>query len=121
MHSLYVEKGFKSWQELLLYLATMSQADDIDMDQDAVTVCTCHCAKGREWPVVLLVGLDAGVFPSKLAVRDGTEAEERRLAFVSYTRAEDRLYLISNREKSKFFEETGEVQKLELDGDQLPY
>jgi DNA helicase-2/ATP-dependent DNA helicase PcrA len=70
-----------------------SDADPVD-DGGQVTLMTLHTAKGLEFPVVFLTGCEDGVFPHMRALGDPVElAEERRLAYVGITRAQDRLYL----------------------------
>ena len=64
--------------------------------RDCVTLMTVHSAKGLEFPVVFVVGLNEGIFPSGYAESLEQEEEERRLAYVAYTRAKERLYLTSN-------------------------
>jgi len=59
----------------------------------AVTITTVHSAKGREWPVVCVVGLTEGMFPISYATTDEAIEEERRLFYVAVTRARDALYL----------------------------
>ncbi len=63
-------------------------------DREGVTLMTVHTAKGLEWPIVVLAGMEDGLFPlsRSLESADGAE-EERRLAYVGVTRARDRLYL----------------------------
>ncbi|WP_051808090.1 DNA helicase PcrA [Actinoplanes subtropicus] len=68
--------------------------DDDPENQGVVTLMTLHTAKGLEFPVVFLTGLEDGVFPHMRALGDNTELEEeRRLAYVGITRARQRLYL----------------------------
>ncbi len=68
--------------------------DDEGEDQGVVTLMTLHTAKGLEFPVVFLTGLEDGVFPHLRALGNPTELEEeRRLAYVGITRARERLYL----------------------------
>ncbi len=74
--------------------ALVSPTDDLDLDASKVVLLTAHAAKGLEFPVVFLTGLEEGMFPREQA-RDDPEqmAEERRLAYVGITRARERLYL----------------------------
>jgi DNA helicase-2/ATP-dependent DNA helicase PcrA len=79
-------------------VALVADADQIPSDdpdhQGVVTLMTLHTAKGLEFPVVFLTGLEDGVFPHMRALGDNTELEEeRRLAYVGITRARRRLYL----------------------------
>ncbi len=65
---------------------------------EAVNLLTIHAAKGLEFPVVFVVGLSEGIFPSNRSVLDGNKGveEERRLAYVAYTRAKEKLILTEN-------------------------
>ncbi len=76
-------------------VALVADADSIpDDDSGMVTLMTLHTAKGLEFPVVFLTGWEDGVFPHLRSLGDPTElAEERRLAYVGITRAQERLYL----------------------------
>lgn len=80
-----------------LELASLtSEADSVDADKGAVTLMTMHAAKGLEFPVVYIVGLENGLIPHERAVQDGSPAsfeEERRLLFVGITRAMKQLNL----------------------------
>ena len=82
----------------------MADADSIpDNDEGMVTLMTLHTAKGLEFPVVFLTGLEDGVFPHLRAMSDPAElAEERRLAYVGITRARERLYLSRALMRSSF-------------------
>lgn len=86
-----------SGEECLLedYLQSISLYTNSDMEgrKDAVKLMTIHIAKGLEFPYVFVCGLDEGIFPSKKAKTIEELEEERRLAYVAYTRAEDALFL----------------------------
>ncbi len=80
--------------EFIEQVALVSDQDDVDESQSRVTLLTLHAAKGLEFPVVFLTGLEDGVLPHSRSLDDGEEmAEERRLFYVGLTRAQDRLYL----------------------------
>ncbi len=97
--------GDEEWDDLTgtrrleLFLETVTLVSDVDDLEDAkesVTLMTLHNAKGLEFPVVFLVGLEDGVFPHVRSLGDPDQMEEeRRLAYVGMTRAEDRLYLVN--------------------------
>jgi DNA helicase II / ATP-dependent DNA helicase PcrA len=74
--------------------ALISPTDNIGGDPDGVNLMTVHTAKGLEWPIVVVSGLEDGLFPLSRALdtEQGAE-EERRLAYVAITRAQDRAYL----------------------------
>jgi DNA helicase II / ATP-dependent DNA helicase PcrA len=86
-----------SLADFLEQVALVADADEIPAGEDhggLVTLMTLHTAKGLEFPVVFLTGLEENVFPHERSVGDERElAEERRLAYVGITRAEQRLYL----------------------------
>jgi DNA helicase-2/ATP-dependent DNA helicase PcrA len=81
--------------DFLERVALVADSDQIPEDgEGVVTLMTLHTAKGLEFPVVFLTGLEDGVFPHSRALGDGTELEEeRRLAYVGITRARERLFL----------------------------
>ncbi|MFD0051015.1 DNA helicase PcrA [Actinomycetes bacterium NPDC127524] len=78
----------------LALVADIDSLDDTDEAQETVTLMTLHSAKGLEFPVVFLLGLEEGVFPHSRSLMDEEEMEEeRRLAYVGITRAETELYI----------------------------
>ncbi len=79
---------------LLEEISLISDLDQIKENQDAVTLMTLHAAKGLEFPVVFMVGMEEGIFPHSRAMYDNDEMEEeRRLCYVGMTRAREELYL----------------------------
>lgn len=75
-------------------LALVSDIDSLEEDQSQVTFMTLHAAKGLEFPCVFLVGLEEGIFPLSRALLEQDELEEeRRLAYVGITRAEEKLFI----------------------------
>lgn len=81
--------------QFLEEVALISDVDSWDAAADAVTLMTLHAAKGLEFPVVFMVGMEEGVFPHSRALFDQSEMEEeRRLCYVGMTRAMRELYLI---------------------------
>ena len=79
---------------LLEETALVADQDSYEQDADAVTLITLHAAKGLEFDVVFITGLEEGVFPHSRALDDPRQMEEeRRLAYVGLTRARHRLYL----------------------------
>lgn len=88
------ESGLDKLSRFLNDLALIADTDDGDQESSEVTLMTLHAAKGLEFPVVFLVGMEENVFPLSRASEDEDELEEeRRLAYVGITRAEKVLYL----------------------------
>jgi len=83
-----------SLEDFLSGAALASDADSKDTEQNRVTLMTLHASKGLEFPVVYLVGLEQGLFPSYRSLEDPAALEEeRRLCYVGITRAKERLFL----------------------------
>ena len=88
------ETGLDRLSRFLNDLALISDTDDEDGESAEVTLMTLHAAKGLEFPVVFLIGMEENVFPlSRASDNDSELEEERRLAYVGITRAEKTLYL----------------------------
>ena len=82
-------------QAFLEAVALVTDLDANDPEQSAVTLMTLHSAKGLEYPVVFMLGLEDGVFPHVRSLGEPDELEEeRRLCYVGITRAQERLYLV---------------------------
>lgn len=99
------EKGTEnpSIEEFMEQLTLAAEVDNYDEHQDTVTLMTMHSAKGLEFPVVFLPGLEDGLFPGNKAFDDpsGME-EERRLCYVGMTRAKELLFLSSAEERTRY-------------------
>ena len=81
------------------YLENLSLISDLEKTEDkddSVVLMTMHAAKGLEFPVVFVVGLDDGLFPGKRSIDESNIEEERRLFYVAITRAREKLYLTSS-------------------------
>lgn len=94
--------GFTELDLFLQQVALVADVDKLDPDADAVTMMTLHNAKGLEFPVVYIAGLEDGLFPLARAYDDpDTLEEERRLFYVGITRAEDKLNLVWARQRRR--------------------
>ncbi len=88
------EEADISLSAFLEQVALVSEADNLEETPNATTLLTLHAAKGLEFPIVFLTGLEDGLLPHSRSLDDGEElAEERRLLYVGITRAKDRVYL----------------------------
>jgi DNA helicase-2/ATP-dependent DNA helicase PcrA len=88
--------------DFLQQIALISDADDRTDAEGLVTLMTLHNAKGLEYPIVMIIGCEEGVFPHSRALDEGGLEEERRLAYVGITRAERDLYLTYARTRTVF-------------------
>ncbi len=81
-------------EDFLAEVSLVADADEVDDDGSSVTLMTLHTAKGLEYPVVFMAGMEEGVFPHMRSLGEPRELEEeRRLCYVGVTRAKERLYL----------------------------
>jgi DNA helicase-2/ATP-dependent DNA helicase PcrA len=101
----YNEQGVEGLREFIDHSALVSDQDDYKRDAP-VTLLTAHSAKGLEFPLVFIVGLEDGLFPHSRAKADTAELEEeRRLAYVAMTRAERYLYVTHAMKRRVYGEE----------------
>jgi DNA helicase-2/ATP-dependent DNA helicase PcrA len=90
-------------QDYLEQIALITDLDRYDAEQQRVTLMTLHSAKGLEFPVVFMTGMEEGIFPHSRSGNGGEElAEERRLCYVGMTRAMKKLYLSHARRRRVF-------------------
>lgn len=93
----------KSLSAFLETVTLVADVDNYDQDSDAVVLMTVHSAKGLEFPVVFMVGMENGIFPGTQSFDSEKEMEEsRRLCYVGITRAKDKLYMTSAESRRVF-------------------
>ena len=93
----------KTLEEFLSSVSLVSDLDSIDEEDDFVTLMTLHSAKGLEFPVVFLAGVEEGIFPISRAMLDENQLEEeRRLCYVGMTRAKQILYITYANERTLY-------------------
>jgi DNA helicase-2/ATP-dependent DNA helicase PcrA len=92
----------KSLADYLQQISLVADADTRVDDEGLVTLMTLHNAKGLEYPIVFLLGMEDGVFPHSRALEEGNVEEERRLCYVGITRAQRDLYLTYARQRTVF-------------------
>ncbi len=87
-------------ENFLNHISLISDIDNTTLDEDSVTLMTLHSAKGLEFPVVFMAGMEEGVFPHSRTLMEPAElAEERRACYVGITRAQKKLYLTYARQR----------------------
>src|SRR6478672_6454403 len=97
------EVGDKTLSAYLQQITLLTDADEKDPNADTVKMMTIHAAKGLEFPVVFVGGLEEGLFPNAMSINTREELEEeRRLFYVAITRAKGRLYLTHANTRYKF-------------------
>jgi superfamily I DNA/RNA helicase len=83
------------------WVATYDIQEDVESPvKEGIQLMTIHAAKGLEFPTVIVIGMNEGVLPTRQAINRGDVEEERRLAYVAITRAENRLLLLVRPEES---------------------
>ncbi len=99
----FEEDSEKTLGDFLEEVALMTDIDNYNQDADAVVLMTLHSAKGLEFPVVFMPGMEEGVFPGRQSMFNETELqEERRLCYVGITRAKEVLYLTHSKQRMVF-------------------
>lgn len=83
----------KTLEEFLARTSLETTMDEDENDVNTVSLMTLHSAKGLEFPVVFMPGMEEGIFPSYMSLEENNEEEERRLCYVGITRAQERLYM----------------------------
>ncbi len=90
-------------EDFLAQISLVADTDNIDEQPDRVMLMTMHSAKGLEFPVVFLAGMEEGLFPSYRSIGEESEMEEeRRLCYVGITRAREQLYLTHSKSRMLF-------------------
>ena len=100
-----IETSVDALREFLQNLAldTKEDKEDDELNQNQVTLMTLHSAKGLEFPIVFLAGMEEGFLPHWRSLQDGTDlSEERRLCYVGMTRAKDRLVLARAKFRTRY-------------------
>lgn len=102
-HEEQITPGSDALQSFLELTALNSDADNIDESDGTVKLMTIHSAKGLEFPVVFMPGMEDDIFPSRRSKEDETGIEEeRRLCYVGVTRAKERLYLYAAEQRALY-------------------
>ena len=92
--------------DFLEEISLISDISNHTEDSNAVTLMTLHSAKGLEFPVVFLAGMEEGIFPHNMSIMENNLEEERRLCYVGITRAKDRLYISNAKRRMLYGKDT---------------
>ena len=97
------ETADSNLEQFLEDIALSSDVDNLDEKEESVTLMTLHSAKGLEFPVVFLVGMEEGLFPGYKSIGENQEIEEeRRLCYVGITRAKEKLFLVCSKMRTTY-------------------
>ena len=97
------EMADNSLEEFLEGITLSTDLDNMEESEETVTLMTLHSAKGLEFPIVFLVGMEEGIFPGYKTISEPKELEEeRRLAYVGITRAKEKLFLTCSKQRTMF-------------------
>jgi DNA helicase-2/ATP-dependent DNA helicase PcrA len=100
----YEERGQEeaSLDAFLQEISLFSEQDNLEVERADVTLMTLHNAKGLEFPMVFVIGMEEGLFPHQRSIEEDGEDEERRLCYVGMTRAQERLTLVHAHSRTIF-------------------
>lgn len=108
---MFEESGIYDLQTFLENIALVSDRGQYNNDGDEVSIMTLHSAKGLEFNVVFLLGMEEGLFPHNRSFDSLSNLEEeRRLCYVGITRAKEKLYLLSARQRTIFGKTSGTIE-----------
>lgn len=108
---MFEESGIYDLQTFLENIALVSDRGQYNNDGDEVSIMTLHSAKGLEFNVVFLLGMEEGLFPHNRSFNSLSDLEEeRRLCYVGITRAKEKLYLLSARQRTIFGKTSGTIE-----------
>lgn len=108
---MFEESGIYDLQTFLENIALVSDRGQYSNDGDEVSIMTLHSAKGLEFNVVFLLGMEEGLFPHNRSFNSLSDLEEeRRLCYVGITRAKEKLYLLSARQRTIFGKTSGTIE-----------
>lgn len=107
-------------EEFLASVSLVADIDNLDGENNSVVLMTIHSAKGLEFPIVFIVGMEEGVFPGYRSLYSEAELEEeRRLCYVGITRAKEKLYMTSTRSRTLFGKTTN--NRISRFMEEIPY